>query len=70
VPPRDWTLRIEDMLEAKYPSVPWSRIRGMRHLLAHEYFGVNEEIIWRTATHDIAPLAVEFRAVLAAGSLG
>ncbi len=57
-----------DDVQVKHPGVPWSKIRGMRHLLAHEYFGVNEEILWRTATHDIATLTVELRKVVAARS--
>jgi uncharacterized protein with HEPN domain len=59
---------VPEEVQTKYTGVPWSRIRGMRHLLAHEYFGVNEEIIWKTATYDIAPVAIGLRKVLEAGT--
>ena len=108
--PRNWKLRIEDMLEAiqhiqqyiqgldlagfsadqktidavvrnfeilgeaarhipeevpkRYPTIPWSKIRGMRHLLAHEYFGVNKEIMWKTANQDLLLLIPELQRVL------
>jgi uncharacterized protein with HEPN domain len=29
---------------------------GMRDRLIHEYFGVNVEILWKTAKDDIPPL--------------
>lgn len=33
------------------PDVEWSRIVGLRHLLVHKYFGVDEEIVWDLATN-------------------
>ena len=51
-------------IQTQYPQVPWSKVRGMRHLLAHEYFGINTDILWKTATQDIAPLLLELKKVL------
>src|SRR6056297_350626 len=42
-----------------YPDVPWQDIRDMRNLLAHEYFGVNEEIVWETIQKDLSSLIVQ-----------
>ena len=113
MPPREWKLRIEDMLEAiqrvqhytqgmtldsfsadektidavvrnfevlgeaarhvpedvqkNYPGIPWSKIRGMRHMLAHEYFGINKDIIWKTVVSDLVPLVPELRKALKEG---
>ncbi len=39
----------------------------MRHLLAHEYFGVNVEILWKTASKDLAPLVPELQKALKEG---
>jgi uncharacterized protein with HEPN domain len=30
--------------------VPWQKITATRHILAHNYDDVNEEIVWRIAT--------------------
>jgi len=31
-------------IEAQLPAIPWSRIRAMRNVLAHEYFGVDRDL--------------------------
>jgi uncharacterized protein with HEPN domain len=31
-------------------------MRDMRNVLAHEYFGINEKIVWETLQNDLAPL--------------
>ncbi len=39
----------------KYPLVPWSRIVGLRNIVAHDYFAVNLSIIWDTVKNDLPP---------------
>jgi uncharacterized protein with HEPN domain len=48
--------RIPRSLKAKYKGVPWREMAGMRDKLIHEYFGVDVEILWKTAKDDIPPL--------------
>ncbi|MCB0371267.1 MAG: DUF86 domain-containing protein [Bdellovibrionales bacterium] len=31
------------------PEVPWEQIKGMRNRISHEYFSLDELIIWKTA---------------------
>ena len=36
-----------------HPVLPWDKIVGMRHRLAHEYGEIQDEILWRVATGHI-----------------
>lgn len=50
------------------PGVPWTTLRGVRNVVVHEYFGVDERILWNTVVHDLPPLVEKLEAVLAAPS--
>jgi uncharacterized protein with HEPN domain len=39
------------------PDLPWKQIVGMRHRIVHEYFSVDRDRVWDTASLDI-PLMV------------
>ena len=44
-------------IQEKYPELGWLEMRGMRNIMAHEYFGVSLSIIWHAIEFDLAPLA-------------
>jgi len=41
------------VLKDEYPDIPWQDIKDFRNLLAHEYFGVDLEIVWNTVQNDL-----------------
>jgi hypothetical protein len=43
----------------KYPNIPWKEITGMRNKVVHEYFGIDQEILWATIQKDIPTLKKE-----------
>ena len=47
---------IPDALKAQYPSIEWRKIGGLRDFVAHEYFGVNLQIIWDVAQNKLSHL--------------
>ncbi|HEX7320613.1 MAG TPA: DUF86 domain-containing protein [bacterium] len=44
---------IPSTIKDKYPDVPWKKMAGMRDKLIHEYFGVDLDIVWDSATKEI-----------------
>lgn len=52
-------------LRRRYPAIPWQDIVGMRSKLVHDYFGINREAIWLTATRDIPTLVKDIQQILA-----
>jgi uncharacterized protein with HEPN domain len=35
-----------------HPEIPWPDITGIRHKLVHDYFVVDIDVVWITATED------------------
>ncbi|MCF8109939.1 MAG: DUF86 domain-containing protein [Desulfobacteraceae bacterium] len=47
---------IPEEISMEHPEIPWGDMRDMRNILAHEYFGINEKIVWNTIQDDLPPL--------------
>lgn len=44
------------------PKIPWKSMIGLRNILIHEYFGIDEQIVWQIVTvniRDTKPLIEE-----------
>jgi uncharacterized protein with HEPN domain len=62
------TKRLSPDLRRLYPRIPWDDIACMRDKLIHDYFGVDIEKVWLTATEDLPMLKTEIRQILTAQS--
>ena len=45
----------EDLIES-HPDLPWREMRDMRNIVVHEYFGVDNVIVWETLQKNLPPL--------------
>jgi len=43
-------------ITTKYPDIEWAKLKAFRNMIAHEYFGVSNKIIWESATKRIPML--------------
>lgn len=43
-------------IRSQAPDIPWKDIVGMRHILVHDYFGINTDIVWGVIERDLPVL--------------
>lgn len=40
----------------KYPEIHWPGVKGTRDILAHDYFGIDQDEIYNICVNDLLPL--------------
>jgi uncharacterized protein with HEPN domain len=55
---------IPDVILDAHPEVPWRLMRLVRNVVVHEYFGIDDAILWETVRGDLPPLRDPLEAVL------
>jgi uncharacterized protein with HEPN domain len=58
------TKHISEDFRKKYPEVPWKDMAGMRDVLIHDYFGIDEETVWITVKEKIPQLKPSIEEIL------
>jgi uncharacterized protein with HEPN domain len=48
--------KVPPSVRKRHAEIPWKQMAGMRDKLIHEYFGVNYQVLWKTAQEDIPPV--------------
>ncbi|MDD2734426.1 MAG: DUF86 domain-containing protein [Desulfuromonadaceae bacterium] len=56
--------KLSEELKNGYPEIPWQDVKDFRNLLAHEYFGVDLEIVWNTIRDDLPMLMEAVRKIV------
>jgi len=56
---------LSQTLRDNNPQVPWKPIMRMRNIIAHVYFGIDWNEVWRVATSDVAVLRPQIEMILA-----
>ncbi|AFZ68547.1 HepT-like ribonuclease domain-containing protein [Deinococcus peraridilitoris] len=47
-----------------HPDLPWDELRQVRHLIAHDYFGLDVQLLWHTVTVELPALAPQLARVI------
>jgi uncharacterized protein with HEPN domain len=57
--------RVPARVRTKHPEVEWKKIAGLRDILIHEYFGIDQDIIWDIVENKLPELAAQIERLLA-----
>lgn len=50
--------------KSRYTIIDWQSIAGFRHIIVHEYFALDIDIIWDSANNDVVVLFEQIKAIL------
>lgn len=56
--------RVSRDLTDSHPEVPWRKVTGLRHKIVHDYFAIDMEVVWDTATLDAPAVRPIIQALL------
>lgn len=51
--------------KAAAPEIEWRKIVGLRHLLVHEYFGIDSGLVWQIVRYDLPVFKQQVQQLLA-----
>ncbi|THF71064.1 DUF86 domain-containing protein [Deinococcus sp. Arct2-2] len=54
---------IPQRIQDTHPEVPWVLLRDIRNLVSHDYFGIDTELLWHTARHELPGLRAALQAL-------
>ena len=56
--------RISAELQTRHPQVAWQGVRRFRNYIAHDYFGMDIDIVWQSLITELPKLKVDLLRVL------
>jgi uncharacterized protein with HEPN domain len=57
---------LPEELRERHPDIPWRLVRGIRNRVIHQYWLLDEEILWDTIHDDLPMLRAELTRLIAA----
>ena len=55
---------LPEEIREQHPEIPWRSVAGFRDVVAHAYFGLDDQAVWSVATTRLEALAVAARRIL------
>ncbi len=56
--------RLPEVSKSQLPDLEWDKLRGFRNRLAHDYFGIDYELVWNTKTEQLPELISSIKILL------
>lgn len=45
--------KLSEDFKSKNEQINWSKIYGLRNIIAHHYFGINVDLVWQIIQNDL-----------------
>ena len=58
---------LSEGFRSRHSDIPWAQIVGMRHILVHDYFGIDLDEVWSVVERDLPALGDRIEAILESG---
>lgn len=56
--------KISEYLKRDHPELEWTKIKGFRNIIAHDYFGIDAEEVWQIIKNKIPKLKTDIQGLL------
>ena len=50
--------------QTTHPDTPWKMVKGMRNYIVHEYFQIDDVVVWDVVTNNLLPLKQQLQSYL------
>lgn len=48
--------KLSEDFKSQHPEIEWGKMKGLRNIAAHNYFGIDAEEVWQIINHNIPAL--------------
>jgi uncharacterized protein with HEPN domain len=48
----------------RYQEIPWPKVLGMRHIIVHDYFRVDYDIVWDVVQKELPILKAQLQGIM------
>ncbi len=55
--------RVSPQFRITYPEIPWREITGMRNRIVHDYFNVDEDVVWQVVIEDLPDIILQLEKI-------
>jgi len=55
---------IPDEVRRRYPDIAWREMAGLRDILTHAYFGLDDEVLWDIVQNEVPSLVDHIERIL------
>lgn len=56
--------RLDNNLKEQFPQINWRQVKDFRNIIIHDYFGIDDTIVWDIIQFDLGQLAKDITMVM------